>query len=129
MLLNFETMVHRIYFRLNWREYFKTSNKQIEKYNDANNGLVYKRIYIGVKTAVAKNINEHLIAIDPSTRTVMAIPKEDYDEVLEMCQSDLEKKEDYESCADIRDTLTKLRAKKVKSREAKAKRLLLIQMK
>jgi len=122
-------MMQRIYFRLNWREYFKVSNKQIEKYNTENNGLVYKRIYTGVKTAVTKNINEHLIAIDPSTRTVMSIPKEDYDEVLEMCQADLEKKEDYESCADIRDTLVKLRAKKAKFEKKKAERLLLIQMK
>jgi type I site-specific restriction-modification system R (restriction) subunit len=120
--------MQRIYFRLNWREYFKVSNEQLTKYNDNNNGVVYKKIYTGIKSALSKNLNEHLIAIDPSSRTVMAIPKEDYDEVLELCQTNLEKKEEYESCAEIRDTLIKLRNKKKRQDKKTAERLLLIKM-
>ena len=119
-------MEQRIYFRLNWRDYFKTTSSQFKKLKKEAAIKVYQRLYKEIIFASNKKMKEHLIALDDSTRTVMAISNIDYEEVLTICQKFLEEKEDYESCAEIRDIIVKLQSKKNKRKPKEAEKLLLI---
>lgn len=119
-------MTQRIYFRLNWRDYFKTTSSQFKKLKKEAAIKVYQKLYREVLIASNKKLKEHLIALDDSTRTVMAISNIDYEEVLTICQKFLEENEDYESCAEIRDVLIKLQSKKPKKKKKEVEKLLLI---
>lgn len=119
-------MEQRIYFRLNWRDYFKTTASQFKKMKKERVTEVYQKLYREVKNATFKKLKEQLIALDENTRTVLSVSNVDYIEVLQLCQSHLEQNEDYESCADIRDTLIKLQSGKRKSKPKEAEKLLLI---
>jgi hypothetical protein len=119
-------MQQRIYFRLNWRDYFKTTASQFKKMKKERTLEVYQKLYREVKTAVGKRLKENLIALDENTRTVLSVPNTDYVEVLQLCQTNLEQNEDYESCADIRDTLIKLQSTPRKRKLKDAQKLLLI---
>lgn len=121
--------MNRIYFRLNWRDYFKVSEKQLKTIKKENLTKLYQTLYREVKSAVAKNINEQLIALDDSSRTVISVPKQDYTEFLNDCMKYLIAAEDYESCAEIRDTLIKIENKKSKRKPKEAEKLLLINTK
>lgn len=118
--------MQRIYFRLNWRDYFKTTSTQFKKLKKEDVVRMYQRLYREVIYAINKNLKEHLIALDETTRTVMSISNIDYEEVLGVCQKYLEEAEDYESCAEIRDILVKLQSKKRKSKKKEVEKLLLI---
>lgn len=118
--------MQRIYFRLNWRDYFKTSSAQFKKLKREDAVKMYKRLYKDVIYAANKKLKEHLIALDETTRTVMSISNADYQEVLSLCQNYLEENEDYESCAEIRDTLLKLESKKRSRKKKEVEKLLLI---
>jgi hypothetical protein len=119
-------MHQRIYFRLNWRDYFKTTTAQFKKLKKEASIEIYQKLYKEVITANNKKLKEHLIALDDTTRTVMAISSIDYEEVLIICQKFLEENEAYESCAEIRDALIKLQSKKPKKKQKEAEKLLLI---
>jgi protein-arginine kinase activator protein McsA len=121
--------MNRIYFRLNWRDYFKISDSQLKKIKKETLIDLYQRIYKEIKSSVSKNQSEQLIALDDSTRTVIAVPKKDYTEVLNECLKYLVAAEDYESCAEIRDTLIKIETKKPKRKPKEAEKLLLIKTK
>lgn len=116
----------RIYFRLNWREYFRVTSEQLKRVKKEDLIRVYKKLYKEVIFASNKKMHEHLIAIDENTRTVISISNVDYEELLNLCQKNLEEKEDYESCAEIRDALIKLKSKKTKRKNKDVEKLLLI---
>lgn len=111
--------MNRIYFRLNWREYFKLSGEQLKKHIKGNGVVLYRKLYKEVVSAATKKKSEHFIALDENTRTILSIPNEDYVEVLNECQKFLEAAEDYESCASIRDTITKLKTPSKRTRRKK----------
>jgi len=121
--------MQRIYFRLDWREYFKTNSKQIKKYSKTTGIVLYRKLYKDVKFASTKKVKEHIIALDDNTRTVISVPSKDFIEVLNECQQFLEKVEDYESCAEIRDTLIKIQSTPPKRKPKEAEKLLLIKPK
>ncbi len=56
------------------------------------------------------------IAADAYTRTMILIPFEEYTAVLEECINYFQQREDYEKCIEIRDTLEKIKVKKMKRR-------------
>lgn len=122
-------MMNRIYFRLNWRDYFRVSDKHLKKIKKENLSELYKRIYKDVRSAVSQNRAEQLIALDDSTRTVISVPKQDYKEMLDQCMKYLLETEDYESCAEIRDLLIKIEKKQRKMKPKEAEKLLLIKTK
>jgi protein-arginine kinase activator protein McsA len=119
-------MTQRIYFRLDWRDYFKTTSNQMKKMKKDDIVRVYQRLYKEVLSASNKKQKEHLIALDDNTRTVMSVSQLDYTEVLTICKDFLEKNEDYESCAAIRDALVKLETKKPKRKNKEPEKLVLI---
>jgi len=101
--------MQRIYFRLNWRDYFKTTSTQFKKLKKEDVVRMYQRLYREVIYAINKNLKEHLIALDETTRTVMSISNIDYEEVLGVCQKYLEEE-----------------SKKRKSKKKEVEKLLLI---
>lgn len=119
-------MMQRIYFRLNWRDYFRVSKEQLKKLKKEDGISVYQKLYRDTISSFNKNLKESLIAIDENTRTVISVPNTDYEEVLTLCQSYLEQNEDYESCAEIRDTMVKLKSKRGKRKRKEIEKLLLI---
>lgn len=119
-------MNQRIYFRLDWRDYFRTTSNQMKKMKKEDIVRVYQRLYKEVLSAFNKKQKEHLIALDDTTRTVMAVSQVDYEEILTICKDFLEKNEDYESCATIRDALIKLDAKKRKGKKREPEKLVLV---
>lgn len=121
-------MNQRIYFRLNWRDYFKTTAAQFKKIKKEELVTMYQKLYKELAVAAKRNLKEHLIALDNNTRTVMSISNVDYKEVLLVCQNFLEQNEDYESCAEIRDLLQNLEKRKRKPKPKEAEKLLLIKL-
>jgi protein-arginine kinase activator protein McsA len=114
---------------LNWRDYFRVSDKHLKKVNKENIINLYRTLYKEIKSAVSKNISEQLIALDDSSRTVISVPKQDYKEFLDECMKYLLTAEDYESCAEIRDLLIKIENKKPKRKPKEVEKLLLINTK
>jgi len=119
-------MNQRIYFRLDWRDYFKTTSNQMKKMKKEDIVRVYQRLFKEVLSASNKKQKEHLIALDDTTRTVMSVSQIDYQEVLLMCKDFLEKNEDYESCALIRDAIIKLQSKKRVRKQKDPEKLVLV---
>ena len=70
-------MNQRIYFRLNWRDYFKTTAAQFKKIKKEELVTMYQKLYKELSVAAKRNLKEHLIALDNNTRTVMSIPNVD----------------------------------------------------
>lgn len=101
----------RIYYRLNWREYLNSGNKKNE-----NRDELYSLLFSEIKTASSKKSEELCIAADAYTRTMILIPFEEYTAVLEECINYFQQREDYEKCIQIRDTLEKIKVKKIKRR-------------
>lgn len=121
--------MNRIYFRLNWRDYFRVSDKHLKKIKKENLTQLYQIILKEIKSAISQNKSEQLIAIDDSTRTVISVPKQDYKEILEECLKNLLASEDYENCAVVRDLLIKIEKKKRKMKPKEAEKLILIKTK
>ena len=69
----------RIYYRLNWKEYLKSSGNKGKEENDELYSLLYKE----VKSASSKRQKELCIAVDNYTRTMILVPNEEYSELLE----------------------------------------------
>lgn len=121
--------MNRIYFRLNWRDYFRVSEKHLKKIKKESLSDLYKTIYKEVRSAVSQSRAEQLIALDDSTRTVISVPKQDYKEILDECMKHLLQTEEYESCAEIRDLLIKIDKKQRKMKPKEAEKLILIKTK
>lgn len=121
--------MQRIYFRLDWRDYFRVSANQLKTTTKGHKIEIYTKLYKEIKSAIGKRLNEQMIALDPSTRTIISISKTDFEEVLLECKKFLESAEEYESCADIRDMVEKLHNKPKGKREKKVQKLVLIKSK
>lgn len=116
----------RIYYRLNWKEYLKSSGNKSKEGNDELYSLLYKE----VKSASSKRQKELCIAVDNYTRTMILVPNEEYSELLEECMLYFQQKEMYEKCIEIRNTLQKVKLKNFKKRKNtdESHKLILIRM-
>jgi hypothetical protein len=99
----------RIYYRLNWKDYLKGSGK-------SDKDSLYSLLFQEVKSASSKNLKELCVASDNFTRTMILVPEEEYVELMQECINYFQNKENYEKCIEIRDTLEKLKKKKIKKR-------------
>jgi len=101
----------RIYYRLNWKDYLKNSG------NTSNKDSLYSLLFEEVKIASQKNLKELCIAVDNYTRTMILVPNDEFNELLQECIMYFQNKEDYEKCIQIRDVMEKIKKKKIKKRK------------
>ena len=101
----------RIYYRLNWKDYLKNSG------NTSNKDSLYSLLFEEVKIASQKNLKELCIAVDNYTRTMILVPNDEFNELLQECIMYFQNKEDYEKCIQIRDAMEKIKKKKIKKRK------------
>jgi hypothetical protein len=106
----------RIYYRLNWKDYIKTSGNSSKENKDS----LYEFLYNEVKSASSKNLKELCVAADNYTRTMILVPNDEYIELLQECILYFQNKEDYELCIKIRDTIERVKKKKLKKRKPKS---------
>jgi hypothetical protein len=115
----------RIYYRLNWKDYLKSGNKKNESKDE-----LYSLLYSEVKSALSKGTEELCIAADTFTRTMILIPIEEYKELLEECINYFQIRENYEKCIEIKNTLEKIKIKKLRKRKSstESQKLILIRL-
>lgn len=115
----------RIYYRLNWKDYLKSGNKKNESKDE-----LYSLLFSEVKSALSKGKEELCIAADTFTRTMILIPIEEYKELLEECLMYFQIRENYEKCIEIKNTLEKIKIKKLRKRKSstESQKLILIRL-
>lgn len=115
----------RIYYRLNWKDYLKSGNKKNESKDE-----LYSLLFSEVKSALSKGKEELCIAADTFTRTMILIPLEEYKELLEECLMYFQIRENYEKCIEIKNTLEKIKIKKLRKRKSstESQKLILIRL-
>lgn len=115
----------RIYYRLNWKDYLKSGNKKNESKDE-----LYSLLFSEVKSALSKGKEELCIAADTFTRTMILIPIEEYKELLEECLMYFQTRENYEKCIEIKNTLEKIKIKKLRKRKSstESQKLILIRL-
>lgn len=115
----------RIYYRLNWKDYLKSGNKKNESKDE-----LYSLLFSEVKSALSKGKEELCIAADTFTRTMILIPIEEYKELLEECINYFQIRENYEKCIEIKNTLEKIKIKKLRKRKSttESQKLILIRL-
>ena len=115
----------RIYYRLNWKEYLNSGNKKNESTDE-----LYSLLFSEVKSALSKGTEELCIAADTYTRTMILVPIEEYTQLLEECINYFQQKENYEKCIEIRNTLEKIKIKKLRKRRSspESQKLILIRL-
>ena len=115
----------RIYYRLNWKDYLNSGNKKNESTDE-----LYSLLFSEVKSALSKGKEELCIAADTFTRTMILIPIEEYKELLEECLMYFQIRENYEKCIEIKNTLEKIKIKKLRKRKSstESQKLILIRL-
>ena len=115
----------RIYYRLNWKDYLKSGNLKNESKDE-----LYSLLFSEVKSALSKGKEELCIAADTFTRTMILIPIEEYKELLEECLMYFQIRENYEKCIEIKNTLEKIKIKKLRKRKSstESQKLILIRL-
>ena len=115
----------RIYYRLNWKDYLNSGNKKNESTDE-----LYSLLFSEVKSALSKGTEELCIAADTYTRTMILVPIEEYTQLLEECINYFQQKENYEKCIEIRNTLEKIKIKKLRKRRSspESQKLILIRL-
>ena len=87
---------------VNWRRYLDiTENPRAQSFLNSNGDEVLWQIAGTVHKAAKKKSKEVVLLIHPNAGAVIRIPKEEYEEMLDLCLKWFVHREDYEKCTDI----------------------------
>lgn len=87
---------------VNWRRYLDTTeNPRAQSFLNSNGDEVLWQIAGTVHKAAKKKSKEVVLLIHPNAGAVIRIPKEEYEEMLDLCLKWFVHREDYEKCTDI----------------------------
>ena len=87
---------------VNWRRYLDVkTNPRAKTFLQHNGDEVLWQIAGTVHKAAKKKLPEVVLLIHPNAGAVIRIPKDEYDEMLQLCLNWFVHREDYEKCTDI----------------------------
>lgn len=87
---------------VNWRKYLDIkTNPRAKSFLESRGDEVLWQIAGTVHKAAKGEVPEVVLLIHPNAGAVIRIPKDEYDEMLELCLNWFVHREDYEKCTDI----------------------------